>query len=172
MITVTFFKVKAALLQLGRKSTTIAPVSPDKTTKKNHNDRNNFSREMHSLNLQMHEVINKNADGVNRIAIAIRRESDILLSLGVSDSRAAKAGTIAQKALELANKGRGENLQYERVELTPDDRAALVAQAIMLVNKAEKLMADAKKGNRKNIDAAITKQALYLIDLNQLTINE
>lgn len=152
-----------------KRTASVALISHiDLNPNKKKSQRSACDNEMLSLVTQMHEVINRNADGVNRIAIDIRRESDILLSLGISDSKAAKAGTYAQKALELANMGRGENLHSERSNLAPSARAELVAQAMMWVNKAEKLMDEAKKGNKKNINSAIEGQKKYLSELNQL----
>ena len=111
-----------------------------------------------SLHDQMHEVINRNADGVNRSAIGLRRETDLLLSLGISDPYAAKAGTYAQIALELANAGRGLNLQAQAHDVTPAERADLVARAMTLMLRAEMLMAHAKKNNLANIQSALAKQ--------------
>lgn len=111
-----------------------------------------------SLNDQMHEVINRNADGVNRAAISLRRETDLLLSLGISDPFAGKAGSYAQMALELANAGRGMNLQAQPHDLGPQQRADLVARAMTLMLRAEMLMAAAKKNNLANIESALARQ--------------
>jgi hypothetical protein len=111
-----------------------------------------------SLHQQMHTLINRNADGVNRSALKLRRVTDILLTLGVSDPYAAKAGSYAQKALELANTGRGVTLQAEPCCATPWERAELVARAMALMLRAEMLMAAAMKTNRANIEAALQKQ--------------
>jgi hypothetical protein len=111
-----------------------------------------------SLHDQMHEVINRNADGVNRAAIALRRETDLLLTLGISDAFAGKAGSYAQMALELANAGRGIDLQAQRHDITPADRAGLVARAMTLMLRAEMLMEHAKTLNRPNIQAALARQ--------------
>jgi len=111
-----------------------------------------------SLNDQMHDVINRNADGVNRAAISLRRETDLLLSLGISDPFAGKAGSYAQMALELANAGRGMDLQAQPHNLGPQERAALVARAMTLMLRAEMLMAAAKKNNLANIESALARQ--------------
>jgi ABC-type molybdate transport system substrate-binding protein len=111
-----------------------------------------------SLNDQMHEVINRNADGVNRAAITVRRETDLLLSLGISDPFAAKAGSYAQMALELANAGRGVNLRAEAYHLSPKERAELVARAMSFMLRAEMLMGHAKKTNLANIESALAEQ--------------
>jgi hypothetical protein len=111
-----------------------------------------------SLNDQMHEVIDRNADGVNRAAISLRRETDMLLLLGISDPLAAKAGSYAQMALELANAGRGVNLAAQPHHPTPQERSDLVARAMTLVLRAEMLMAAAKKSNLANIETALARQ--------------
>ena len=111
-----------------------------------------------ALNDQLHEVINRNADGVNHAAIKLRRETDLLLSLGISDLFAAKAGSYAQMALELANAGRGVNLQAQPYNLSPKERADLVARAMTLMLRAEMLMGAAKKNNLANIQAALAHQ--------------
>jgi hypothetical protein len=110
-----------------------------------------------SLNDQMHEVIDRNADGVNRAAISLRRETDMLLALGISDPLAAKAGSYAQMALELANTGRGVNLEAQPHHATPQERSDLVARAMTLVLRAEMLMASAKKSNLANIEKALAR---------------
>jgi hypothetical protein len=113
---------------------------------------------LESLNDQLHEVINRNADGVNCSAIKLRRETDLLLSLGISDPFAAKAGSYAQMALELANAGRGVNLQAQPHDLSPKERADLVARAMTLMLRAEMLIGAAKKNNLANIEAALARQ--------------
>ena len=117
-----------------------------------------LSTALESLNDQLHEVINRNADGVNHAAIKLRRETDLLLSLGISDPFAAKAGSYAQMALELANAGRGVNLQAQPYNLSPTERADLVARAMTLMLRAEMLMGAAKKNNLANIEAALAQQ--------------
>jgi hypothetical protein len=121
-------------------------------------DRRLLGAALDALNDQLHEVINRNADGVNRAAIKLRRETDLLLSLGISDPFAAKAGSYAQMALELANAGRGINLQAESHNLSPKERADLVARAMTLMLRAEMLMGAAKKNNLANIQAALAQQ--------------
>jgi hypothetical protein len=121
-------------------------------------DRELLANALSSLNEQMHEVINRNADGINRSAIALRRETDLLLSLGISDPFAAKAGSYAQMALELANAGRGVDLQARSHDVSPTERAESVARAMTLIVRAETLMAHAKKTNLANIQSALTKQ--------------
>jgi len=111
-----------------------------------------------ALDDQLHEVINRNADGVNHAAIRLRRETDLLLSLGISDPFAAKAGSYAQMALELANAGRGINLQAQPCNVGPQERADLVARAMTLVLRAEMLMGAAKKNNLAHIHAALARQ--------------
>jgi hypothetical protein len=111
-----------------------------------------------SLDDQMHEVIDRNADGVNHSAIGLRRETDMLLALGISDPLAAKAGSYAQQALELANSGRGVNLQAQPHHLTLREHSDLVARAMALMLRAEMLMAAAKKSNLANIEAALARQ--------------
>jgi hypothetical protein len=113
---------------------------------------------LNSLNDQMQEVINRNADGVNRAAISLRRETDLLLSLGISDPCAGKAGSYAQMALELANAGRGMSLQAQPYNLAPQQRADLVARAMTLMLRAEMLMVAVKKNNRTNIEKALAHQ--------------
>ena len=111
-----------------------------------------------ALNDQLHEVINRNAEGLNHAAIRLRRETDLLLSLGISDPFAAKAGSYAQMALELANAGRGINLQAEPCNVDPRERADLVARAMTLMLRAEMLMDVAKKSNLAHIHAALDRQ--------------
>jgi hypothetical protein len=117
---------------------------------------------INSLVEQLHEVVNKNADGVNLAAINIRRESDLLLTLGITDALVAKAGTLAQAALEMANAGRGVDINEEKHEVAVADRVEGVAAAMAIVTKAEGLLLEAKKSNKKNIDAALTRQATLL----------
>lgn len=112
-----------------------------------------------SLEEQIHAVINKNADGVNKMALSIRRDTDLLLTLGISDPFAAKAGTLAQAALELANAGRGVNLQCEKHVLTPTARVQFVSKAMSVVTRAELLLRAAKEQNRASIDSALDRQA-------------
>lgn len=121
-------------------------------------DRELLAAAASSLADQMHEVIDRNADGVNRAAIQLRRETDLLLSLGISDPFAGKAGSYAQMALELANAGRGVNLEARPHNLSPQERADLVARAMTLILRAEMLMAAAKKNNYANIEAALARQ--------------
>jgi len=111
-----------------------------------------------SLADQMHEVLNRNADGVNAAAIGLRRETDLLLSLGISDPLAGKAGSFAQMALELANAGRGMNLHAQPHGLQAQDRAELIARAMTLMLRAEALMDAAKRNNRGNIEEALARQ--------------
>jgi hypothetical protein len=121
-------------------------------------DRQLFGSALDSLNDQMHEVINRNADGVNRAAMKVRRETDLLLSLGISDPFAAKAGSYAQMALELANTGRGVNHQAQSHRIGLRARAELVARAMTLTLRAEMLMGAAKKNERANIERALALQ--------------
>lgn len=121
-------------------------------------DRQLLGAALDALNDQLHQVINRNADGVNRAAIELRRETDLLLSLGISDPFAAKAGSYAQMALELANAGRGVNLQAQPCNLSPTERADLVARAMTLMLRAQMLMGAAKKNNLANIQAALARQ--------------
>lgn len=121
-------------------------------------DRELFGVALDSLNDQLHEVIDRNADGVNRAAIKLRRETDLMLSLGISDPFAAKAGSYAQMALELANSGRGVDLRAQLFHLAPNERADLVARAMTLILRAEMLMGAAKKNNLSNIQAALAQQ--------------
>lgn len=121
-------------------------------------DRALYAASRRALDDQMHELIDRNADGVNRAAISVRRETDMLLALGISDPLAAKAGSCAQKALELANAGRGVNLQAQPHRLTPQERSDLVARATTLMLRAEMLMKTAKESNLANIEVALVKQ--------------
>lgn len=104
---------------------------------------------------QMHQVINVNADGVNRSALKVRRDTDMLLSLGISDPFATKAGSLAQEALELANARRGVDIHGDKHVVTPDERAKAVAKAIALVVRAEMLLDCAKRKNKRNIGRAL-----------------
>jgi len=123
-------------------------------------------RAVDTLEEQMHAVVNRNADGVNLSALSIRRETDLLLSLGISDPVAAKAGTLAQLALELANAGRGVNLQNEMPNVSPQERVRMVAKAIAVVTRAETLLVDAKKHNRKRIDHALRTQSKIITQMS------
>ena len=104
---------------------------------------------------QVHQVINLNADGVNQSALKVRRTTDLLFSLGISDPFATKAGTLAQAALELANAGRGFDMDGDKHDSTPEERMNAVSKAIALVVRAEMLLAASKRRNRKNIDKAL-----------------
>lgn len=113
---------------------------------------------MEAIDDQLRATIDRNADGVNAAAIRLRRETDLLLALGISDALAAQAGSHAQMALEMANAGRGVDLQAQPHRLAPSDRAALVSRAMVLMMIAEKLMDTAKSNNRSNIEAALSRQ--------------
>lgn len=113
---------------------------------------------LHALDDQMHDVIDRNADGVNHAAIKLRRETDMLLALGISDPFAAKAGSYAQMALELANAGRGVDLRAQPHNLSPHERAGYVGRAMTLMLRAEILLDHAKKTNVTNIQVALTHQ--------------
>jgi hypothetical protein len=120
-----------------------------------------------SLTEQLHAVVDRNADGVNQMALSIRRESDLLLTLGISDPLAAKAGSLAQKALELSNTSRGLTLQALKHDVSVAERTRYVSQAIAFVSSAEILLSEAKKKNRRNIDMALERQKLALIGLGR-----
>jgi hypothetical protein len=139
-------------------TTTVATMTSAVDELTDPRDRQLLAMAVGALDDQLHEVINRNADGVNRAAIKLRRQSDLLLSLGISDPFAAKAGSCAQLALELANAGRGVDLQAQPCNLGPKQRADLVARAMILVLRAEMLMGAAKKNNLANIQAAISRQ--------------
>lgn len=129
------------------------------------------ARAYESLTDQLLAVVDQNADGVNRAALALRRESDLLLTLGISDPFAAKAGVLAQRALELSNAGRGVDLDARRHEVTVEQRTELVSQAIAFVSRAEMLMAEAKKKNRANIDMALERQSRLIGDVHRLALS-
>lgn len=114
------------------------------------------------LDEQIHQLIDRNADGVNRLAMRVRRDSDLLLSLGISDPYAAKAGTLAQFALEMANGKRGMNI--EAVAHTPSvsERKDLVVKAMSLASRAEALLNHAKSVNAAAIEVALATQARLL----------
>lgn len=122
---------------------------------------------LETLDEQMHDVVDRNADGVNLMALKIRRESDLLLTLGISDPFAAKAGSLAQKALELSNARRGLTLQAVKHDVTVQERAMFVSQSIALVERATMLLAAAKKNNRANIDLALSQQARLMGDMHR-----
>lgn len=111
-----------------------------------------------AIDEQLRVTIDRNADGINAAAIRLRRDTDLLLALGISDALAAQAGSHAQMALELANAGRGVDLQAQPHRLTPSDRAALVSRAMVLMMIAEQLMDTAKSNNRVNIETALSRQ--------------
>jgi hypothetical protein len=113
---------------------------------------------MKTLEVQIHELIDKNADGVRHLALRVRHDTDLLLSIGVADPGVAKADSLARSALELTNAGRGASQQAERFELSTQVRADLVANAMALVSRAEALLAAAKRANIPNIRAAIKRQ--------------
>lgn len=124
-----------------------------------------------SITEQLLAVVDQNADGVNRAALALRRDSDLLLTLGISDPFAAKAGVLAQRALELSNAGRGVDLDARKHEVTVSQRTELVSQAIAFVSRAEMLMAEAKKKNRANIDTALERQSRLIGDMHRLALS-
>jgi hypothetical protein len=133
-------------------------------------DRELHDQSVASLHGQILSLIDRNADGVNRSAIDLRRKTDLLLTLGISDPYAAKAGSYAQKALELANAGRGMTLQAEPCQTTPWERAELVARAMALMLRAEMLMAAATKTNRVNIESALQKQEQIMRGLREALV--
>lgn len=124
-----------------------------------------------SLTEQLREVVDRNADGVNQMALSIRRQSDLLLTLGISDPMAAKAGSLAQRAIELSNTGRGRNLQALKHNVSVTERTQYVSQAIAFVSRAEMLLSEAKRQNRANIDTVLERQdhALNALRLNLQT---
>lgn len=115
-----------------------------------------------SLDDQFHQLIDRNADGVNRVALRIRRDSDLLLSLGISDPMASKAGTLAQYALELANGKRGMTMEAVEHNPSSSERAELVIRAMSLASRAEMLLAHAKSVNAAAIEVALSTQARLL----------
>jgi hypothetical protein len=121
-------------------------------------DRDLLGAAVDALDDQLHDVVDRNADGVNRCAIDVRRDTDFLLALGIADPFAARAGSYAQTALALANAGRGTGPQARTGRPTPQERADLVARAMTLVLRAEMLMAAARKNNRASIEAALDRQ--------------
>ncbi|MAF04671.1 hypothetical protein [Herbaspirillum sp.] len=111
---------------------------------------------------QLHTVIDNNADGINRSARTIRDQSDMLLSLGITDERVARAGTLAQLAVELANSGRGVNLQQVAHAPEVEDRRRLVVKAMATIAQAEGLISAAAADNKKSIRSAVAKQERML----------
>ena len=124
-----------------------------------------------SLDDQMREVFDRNADGINRAAKAIRDQSDSLLSLGITDDRVARAGTLAQLAVELANKGRGQGLDQVHHVVDVDVRWRHVETALATIAQAEALMREATSENKKQIRALFQRQEkiLKLVRQNPLT---
>jgi hypothetical protein len=152
------FRRRGAQATLPAQSASVAVLASGFDDVAEPRDRELLATALSSLEDQMHEVVNRNADGVNRAAIQLRRETDLLLSLGISDPFAGKAGSYAQMALELANAGRGVNLEARPHNLSAQERADLVARAMTLMLRAEMLMAAAKKSNHANIEAALARQ--------------
>jgi len=124
-----------------------------------------------SVDDQMREVFDRNADGINRAAKAIRDQSDLLLSLGITDDRVARAGTLAQLAVELANKGRGQGLDQVRHVVDVNVRWHHVETALATIAQAEVLMREATAENKKQIRTLFQRQEkmLKLVRQNPLT---
>jgi len=115
-----------------------------------------------SLDLQLHEVLDDNADGVIGHALKVRHECDELLSLGISDRSSAKASIMAQQALQLANFGRGVDLNGVVAPLNLMERCECVKTAMTMSVQAESLLAIAKRDSKLDIRGAIaTKQKMY-----------
>jgi hypothetical protein len=126
-----------------------------------------------SIDLQLHEVLDDNADGVITHALKVRHECDELLSLGISDRSSAKASVMAQQALQLANFGRGVDLSGVVAPLNLMERCECVKTAMTMSVQAESLLATAKKDSRLDIRGAIAaKQKMYqqLQQSNLLTV--
>ncbi|WP_034302233.1 hypothetical protein [Herbaspirillum sp. RV1423] len=124
-----------------------------------------------SLDDQMREVFDRNADGINRAAKSIRDQSDSLLSLGITDDRVARAGTLSQLAVELANKGRGQGLDQVRHVVDVNVRWHHVETALATIAQAELLMREATAENKKQIRTLFQRQEkmLKLVRQNPLT---
>ena len=99
-----------------------------------------LTRSKNALAGEMNEVIDEHADGVNQIAIEVRKETDYLLLLGISDPCAAEASMFAQHALHLANVGRGVDLEGKTLKLTIDQRIEIVSTAMSSAITAERLL--------------------------------
>lgn len=115
-----------------------------------------------SLDDQLREVFDRNADGINRAAKTIRDHSDSLLSLGITDDRVARAGTLAQLAVELANKGRGQSLDHVRHDVSVDVRRQHVETALATIAQAELLMKEATAENKAQIRDLFHRQERML----------
>jgi len=124
-----------------------------------------------SLEDQMREVFDRNADGINKAAKVIRDQSDSLLSLGITDDRVARAGTLAQLAVELANKGRGIGLDRIEHQVSVEIRRQYVETALATVAQAEVFMTEATAANKKQIRSLFQHQSrmLTLVRENPLT---
>ena len=106
-------------------------------------------------------LFNRHADGINAIALEVRKQTDILLMIGISDPSAAEASILAQQALHLANVGRGEDISGKKLHLTCDQRLEIVASAMSAAILAESMLKTVLKQNDSLL--AQRKQALLQI---------
>lgn len=106
-------------------------------------------------------LFNRHADGINAIALEVRKQTDILLMIGISDPSAAEASILAQQALHLANVGRGEDISGKKLHLTCDQRIEIVASAMSAAILAESMLKAVLKQNDSLLSQR--KQALLQI---------
>jgi len=123
-----------------------------------------------SLDAQIHQVIDENANGVCTHALRVRRDCDAILSLGISDQSSGRASVIAQQALQIANYGRGMDINGKRIVLNLSDRRECVTTAMTLLVMAENLLKEAKKDSKLNIEGAIQAQQNYIKQVQEATL--
>ena len=123
-----------------------------------------------SLDANLIVVLNQYADSINKLAIEIRKEGDLLLTLGVSDEDVLKAGQLAQMALSYANLGRGVDLKGNESRNNFSERKINVATGMALTKSAQQLLANAKKHNKQVINEAIESHRRVLASVTNLNL--
>jgi len=123
-----------------------------------------------NLELGLINALNEYADSVNAIALEVRKEGDLLLTLGISDKEVMKAGALAQLALSSVNLGRGLDLKGGQQEGDFYKRKINVASGMAMAKEARQLLTNAKKHNKQVINEAIEAHRLVLASVNQLNL--
>lgn len=123
-----------------------------------------------NLELGLINALNEYADSVNAIALEVRKEGDLLLTLGISDKEVMKAGALAQLALSSANLGRGLDLKGGRQEGNFYERKINVASGMAMAKEARQLLTNAKKHNKRVINEAIEEHRSVLASVNELNL--
>lgn len=117
-------------------------------------------------------TLNEYADAVNKLAIEVRKEGDLLLTLGVSDEDVMKASNMAQLALSCVNIGRGRDLKGDVKKSSFSERKSNVATGMVLTKEAQRLLSGAKKHNEKAINKAVARHEQILQNINKLKLSK